>query len=102
MQLLKPLGIVDVGIATGDRLGIPGDDQHHFHSPSLKNLERRNPIHAGGLHRHRRNPQPFEPISQARRSLVKVENVRTGSASKSSGTVTTWNCEPISIPAARG
>ena len=65
MQLLKPLGIVDVGLATGDRLGITCVDEHHFHSPSLKNLERRDPIHGGGFHRRCRNPQPFEPIGQA-------------------------------------
>ena len=42
----------------------PGD-QHDFHSASLKDLERRDPIHAGRFHRHRRNPRPLEPFGQA-------------------------------------
>ena len=36
------------------------------------------------------------------RSLVKLENFRTGSSSSSAGTATTWNRLPMSIPAERG
>ncbi len=36
------------------------------------------------------------------RSLVKLENFRTGSSSSSAGMATTWNRLPMSIPAERG
>ena len=65
VQLLEPLCVVDVGLATGNSLGVSRVDQHHFHSPSLKDLERRDPIHPGRFHCHRRNPHPLEPFGQA-------------------------------------
>src|SRR6266568_8159410 len=46
-------------------------------------------------------PQPTSQSPSALRSAVKLRNVRTGSASISAGTATTWNVAPMSIPAAR-
>ena len=49
VELLQPLRVVDVGLATGHVLGIARVDQEHLEASRFKHLEDGNPIHAGRL-----------------------------------------------------
>ena len=64
VQPLQPLRIGDVGLATGDVLGIPGVDKHHGKPTLFQDLEGRDPVDAGGLHRDRLDVALLEPVGE--------------------------------------
>ena len=64
MQLLQPLRVVDIRLPTRDILDMPRIDQQDLDTTRLKNLEDRNPVNAGRLHRHGGDPQFDEPIGK--------------------------------------
>ena len=49
VQVLKPLAIQHVRFSTGNMVHMLGIDQMDFDTPSLQNLEQRDPINAGGI-----------------------------------------------------
>ncbi len=65
MQPLQPLCVADVGLAAGDMLGVAGIDEHHIDAVLIEDLEGRDPIHAGGFHRHGLHAALPEPLRQA-------------------------------------
>ena len=64
MQLAQPTGVADIGLSPGHILGIAGVDKNNLQPVLLKDLKGRDPIDAGGFHRHRRDPTGFEPLRQ--------------------------------------
>jgi hypothetical protein len=64
VQLLQPLRIVHIRLAAGDVLDVAGVDQQHLEPARVENLKDRNPLHAGRLHRDRRDAHRREPIRQ--------------------------------------
>ncbi len=50
MQLLEPLGVVDVGLPAGHVLDIPRVDHEHLQASRLQHLEQRDPIYLSGFH----------------------------------------------------
>lgn len=64
MQWLQPLTVLDIGLASGNILGLPGIDQPHLKATAIQDLEGRNPVNARRFHGHRFDPAGFEPIGQ--------------------------------------
>ena len=64
VQLLQPLAVPHVGLATRHVLDAPGVHQHHLQSPLLQHTEQRYPVHAGGLHDHRFHTALRKPLRQ--------------------------------------
>ncbi|BBE80101.1 hypothetical protein TUM17576_51560 [Enterobacter hormaechei] len=62
MQFLQPLGIVDIGLATGNIFCVSGINKDHLETRSFKDLKSRQPVNAGGLHGDGRNVTGFEPV----------------------------------------
>ena len=62
-QLTEPLGILDVGLATGKVLDMLSVDQQQL-EVVLKYRPHRLPVHARGLHRHLRHAVRLQPIAQ--------------------------------------
>ena len=65
VQLLEPLAVQDVGLATGHVLDAPGVHQHHPKAPFLQHSEQGYPVHPGGLHHHRLHAALGQPVRQA-------------------------------------
>ena len=63
-ELLQPLAVQHVGLATGDILDVARIDQQHGEAARFEQLEQRDPIHAGGFHRHGVHPAPVQPVGQ--------------------------------------
>ena len=61
-ELLKPLTVQYVGLATRHILDVPGIDQKHREAARFQQLEQRDPVHAGGLHRDRVHAAGVKPI----------------------------------------
>ena len=61
-QLLQPLAVQHVGLAARHVLDLAGIDQQHLEAPALEYLEQRDPVHAGGLHRHDRHAALLKPV----------------------------------------
>ena len=55
VEVAEPLTIRDVALAAGDVLHVPRVDEDDVEAARLENLEDRNPVDAGGLHRHVRD-----------------------------------------------
>ena len=64
VELLQPLRIVHIRLPTGDVLDVARVDQQHLEPARFENLKDRNPVHAGRLHRDRRDAHRREPIRQ--------------------------------------
>jgi hypothetical protein len=64
VQLLQPLGIVDIRLPTGDVLDVARVDQQHLEPARFENLKDRNPVDAGRLHRDRCDAHCREPIRE--------------------------------------
>ncbi len=62
MELLKPLAVAHVGLSAGHILDVTRIDQVDNEAPLFKNLEQRDPIHAGGLHRDRVHLTVLQPL----------------------------------------
>ena len=48
----------------GDVFDVAGIDEEHREPAGLEDFEERNPIHAGGFHRHRRDAAGDEPVGE--------------------------------------
>ena len=65
LELLKPPGIIDVRLATGDLVHIPSVDHQHLEPPTLQDLEHWDPVHARRPPRLSRDAHGLEPVSQS-------------------------------------
>ena len=64
MQLLQPLAVQHVGLATRHVLDASGVHQHHLEVPLFQHPEQGYPVHAGGLHDHGLHTALRQPIGQ--------------------------------------
>jgi hypothetical protein len=63
-QLLQPLTVEHVGLAPRHVLHMPGIDQIDAEAPALQQFIERDPIDAGGFHRHRIYRAGSQPLGQ--------------------------------------
>jgi hypothetical protein len=101
VELLDPLRVVDVGLAARHVLRVARVDEHDLEPTRLEDLEQRDPVDTGRLHRDRVDAETDKPVGERDQIRGEARNERTGSASSSAGTATTWNVDPMSTPAAR-
>jgi hypothetical protein len=64
VQLLDPLGIVDVRLPPRHILRVPRVDKQDLEAFRLENLEDRNPVHACRLHRDGRHADTNQPVGE--------------------------------------
>ena len=64
VEVLQPLAILDVTLASRHVLDVAGVDETHLEAAVLEDLEERDPVDPGGLHRHRSDGAGLEPIRQ--------------------------------------
>ncbi len=64
MQILDPLAVGYVALASGHTLQIVRIDQINFEPALLQYLKQRDPVHPCRLHRHSLNPAPAKPIGK--------------------------------------
>jgi len=69
MDMLEPLGVVDVRLPAWNLLHVSGVDQQHLEALRLEDLEHRDPVHARRLHRHGRGPDSLQPGGQSMQIL---------------------------------
>ena len=62
MELLQPLRVVHIGLPARHVLHVARVHQQHFKAACFEDLEDRNPVHAGRLHRDRLDTDAAEPI----------------------------------------
>ena len=65
VQLLQPLAIDDVSLPPGHVLDVARVHKEHVEPARLEDFVERDPVHAGGLHRHRRDATGHQPVGQA-------------------------------------
>ena len=65
MQLLEPLGVIDVGLAPGDMLDVARVGHDHADATGLEDLIEGDPIDAGRLHRHGVDAAGHQPVGEA-------------------------------------
>lgn len=65
VQIAEPLAIRDVTLATGHMFDVPGIHQDDLKAAGLEDLEYRNPVDAGGFHRHMRYATGGEPVGES-------------------------------------
>jgi len=65
MKKLQPLAVLDVGLAAGHVLDVPGVDQADLDAAVLQNLKERNPVNAGGLHCDGDHTARHKPVGQS-------------------------------------
>jgi len=61
---LKPLAVGNVTLPTRNTLQVVSVDQEDFQPSRFEDLEERNPVHPGGLHRDSANTAPLKPIGR--------------------------------------
>src|SRR5438128_4626974 len=71
MQILKPLAIEDVGLATGNVMHMLSIDQMDINAPRFQDLKQRYPVHAGRFHSHRVHSALLQPVRQGVQILRK-------------------------------
>lgn len=64
MQLLEPLGIIDVGLSSWYLLDVTGIDEQHLQPSGFEDLKQRNPVDTRRFHRYRRDLKALQPIRQ--------------------------------------
>ena len=64
VQLLNPLAIEHVALATGHMLEMPTIDQKHFEAARFEHFKDRNPVDARGFHGDRVDATGDQPIGQ--------------------------------------
>lgn len=64
MQVLEPLAIRDIGLATWHVLHVLCVNEVNFEAARFQHLVNGNPVNAGRLHRHRANPALHQPVGQ--------------------------------------
>ena len=100
MKPLQPLSVADVGLATGDMLGIARVDQKDLKAALVQQFEDRDPINSGDSMTTVFTPQSANQSAKRQRSAVNVPKLRTGSAEWSAPTAATCIVAPMSIAAA--
>ena len=65
MEILQPLAILHVALASGDVLDVAGIDQADLKTAILEDLEQGDPVDSGRLHRHGGDAAVFEPVGQS-------------------------------------
>ena len=55
VQFADPLAVGDIALAAGHVLEMPGVDEQHLEAARLEDLVDRDPVDAGGFHRHARH-----------------------------------------------
>jgi len=65
VQISEPFAIGDITLATREVLRVARIDEHYLKAAGLEDLVERDPIYAGGLHRHVRHPTRGEPGGEA-------------------------------------
>ena len=64
VQVAQPLAVGHVGLTSGYRVHVTRVDQHHVEAMGLQDLEHRDPVDPGRLHRHRGYLAFLEPVGQ--------------------------------------
>ena len=64
MQVLQPLAVLHIALASGHVLDVAGVDEVDLEAAVLQDLEKRDPVDPGGLHRHGGDAAGFEPVGQ--------------------------------------
>jgi hypothetical protein len=65
VELLDPLAVEDVGLATWDILDVSGVDEDDFKAAFIEDFKDGDPVDAGGLHGHGVDATGQEPIGQS-------------------------------------
>ncbi|OBQ32587.1 MAG: hypothetical protein AN485_21100, partial [Anabaena sp. MDT14b] len=89
-QLLQPLAVLHVALATGHVLDLPGVHQPDLQAALLEHLVHRDPVHAGRFQRHYIHAARQQPIGQA----VQIVSHRADFAHRRVGAVR-WRCRPV-------
>lgn len=64
VQVLQPLAVLHIALASGHVLDVAGVDEADLEAAVLQNLEERDPVDPGGLHRHGGDGTGLQPVSQ--------------------------------------
>src|SRR5215207_3357358 len=66
-KLADPLGVLDVGLPTGDVLEVPGVEKPQL-EVVLQHVVDGLPVHSGGFHAHQPHPKGSQPVPQQQES----------------------------------
>lgn len=64
VQLLQPLAVENIGLAARNSPDVLSVDEKDLDAALFEQIVPRNPIHAGGLHRHRGHAARLKPVGQ--------------------------------------
>jgi hypothetical protein len=65
VELAQPLAVGHIALSPRDVLDVPWVHQQDVDTTDLEDFVDRNPIHAGGFHRHAGHPTGGEPVSES-------------------------------------
>ena len=102
MQVPQPLAVGNISSPAGNILEIPRIDQAHFQPTGFQDLEQRNPIDTGGLHRYRFDSARLEPVCQPMEIFRECGECSHRFGISVGGTATKISVAPMSTPAALG
>ena len=78
MEFLDPLAVHDISLASRDVLHVTSVDEHHLEASLFEDVVDRDPVHAGGLHRHGVDAAGLKPVDHA----IQVRRERLESADR--------------------